>query len=148
MSKQYLEDFEVGDTTTLPGRTISETDIYNFAGLAGSYGEMHTNKEYAETTEYGQLTGQGPLLLVVLSGFMTKIEWSPEAITFYGLDNVRFPAPVLVDDTVRPELTVKETAERNGDSGIITFDVEMYNQRDELVMRCDWLLLVRRDPNR
>lgn len=148
MAKRYFEEFESGDTTTFVGRTISESDIYNFAGLAGSYGEMHTNKEFAATTDYGQITAQGPLLLVVLSGFMTKIDWQPEAIAFYGLDDVRFPAPVFVDDTVRLELEVADTTERDRESGIVTFDVELYNQRDELVMRCDWLLLARRDPDR
>jgi len=146
MSTQYYDEFSIGDTTSLHGRTISETDIYNFAGLAGSYGEMHTNKEYAGTTEYGTITAQGPLLLVVVSGFMTKIEWEPAAIAFYGMDAVRFPTPVFVNDTVYLDLEVTEKRERDADSGILTFDVQLLNQDDELVMRCDWLLLTERDP--
>ncbi len=42
---KYFEDFAVGEESTTAGRTVTETDIVNFAGITGDWNEIHTNKE-------------------------------------------------------------------------------------------------------
>ena len=41
----YFEDFVLDSTTTSRGRTVTETDIVNFAGLSGDFVELHMNEE-------------------------------------------------------------------------------------------------------
>ena len=53
----YFEDFEVGMTLTTPARTVTSTDIVNFACLTGDFNEVHCNYEYAKTTPFGEVIG-------------------------------------------------------------------------------------------
>ena len=45
---KYFEDFEIGDELVTPGRTITSTDIVNFACISGDFNEIHTNHEYCK----------------------------------------------------------------------------------------------------
>lgn len=56
----YWEDFEVGAVIRTPSRTITSTDIVNFACLSGDFNEVHTNWEYAKNTQFGQPIAHGP----------------------------------------------------------------------------------------
>lgn len=49
----YFEDFEIGQTLESPARTVTSTDIVNFACLSGDFNEVHTNFEYCKTTDFG-----------------------------------------------------------------------------------------------
>lgn len=147
MSKEYFEEFAIGDTTRSIGRTVSESDIYQFAGLSGAYGQPHTNKAYMERTEYGRRLAQGILLLTYLTGFTTKMPWDPATIALYGLDHVRFVAPVFIGDTVHLELTVKDREERGDDRGLVRFDARIVTEDGTDACVCDWLLLVERRPD-
>ena len=50
----YWEDFEVGQVVVTPKRTITSTDIVNFACLSGDFNEVHTNFEYCKNTQFGE----------------------------------------------------------------------------------------------
>ncbi len=65
---KYFEDFEVGDELVTPARTITSTDIVNFACLSGDFNEVHTNHEYCKTTPFGQPIAHGPLVYAVMGG--------------------------------------------------------------------------------
>jgi oxepin-CoA hydrolase/3-oxo-5,6-dehydrosuberyl-CoA semialdehyde dehydrogenase len=66
----------------------------------------------------------------------------------YGLDNLRFVAPVAIGDTIRARLTCKRKVDRNRSDdkgvgqGVVAWDVQVTNQRDELVASYDILTLV------
>ena len=59
---KYFEDFEVGETMVSPARTVTSTDIVNFACLSGDFNEVHTNFEYCKTTQFGEPIAHGPLM--------------------------------------------------------------------------------------
>ena len=145
MKKQSFEDFQIGDNVTSIGRTVSESEIYRYAGLAGSYGELHTNQEVMKQTDYGERLAQGMLALTYLYGFTTMVEWEPKTLALYGIDKVRFLNPLFIGDTVHLEYEVKAKEPRNESSGIVTFDATLKNQDDQPVAVCDWLLLVERE---
>ena len=50
----YFEEFQIGDATDSVGRTITEADIVNFAGISGDYNLIHTDAEYAKSQLFGQ----------------------------------------------------------------------------------------------
>ena len=65
---KYFEDFEIGDEAKTAGRTITETDIVNFAGITGDWNEIHTNKELAERGPFKQRIAHGALVFSIATG--------------------------------------------------------------------------------
>jgi acyl dehydratase len=145
MVKRYYDDFEVGDKAeSSVGRTVSEPDLYTTAGLVGSYNELHTNREAMQDSEFGGRIAQGPLLLVLMSGFAKRVPWEPDAIALYGIDNVRFTAPVLIDDTLHMESEVTEKRPKDDDRGVVTFERRLYKSDGTLTTTAEYSILVPR----
>lgn len=144
MPKQYFEDFDEGDSVESIGRTVSESDVYTFAGLTGSYGELHTNKKYMEDTEYGRRLVQGVLLITYVNGFSTMLEWDPDTVALYGIDKTRFLSPVFIGDTVYLESEVKNKEPRHEDSGLVTFKQKLKKDDGTTAMVCEWKELLHR----
>jgi acyl dehydratase len=148
MPKRYYEDFEVGDSTEAPmGRTISESDVYTQAGLAGSYNPLHTDSEHMAESDYGARIVQNTLLMTIASGLRQRLPWDPETIAAYGRDDVRFTEPVFIDDTVRLECEILDKRDRDGESGVLVLEERLYNGSDDLVYTGETLLLVARRPD-
>lgn len=146
MTTRYYEDLSVGDATEPPmARTISESDVYTQAGLSGSYNPIHTDREYMAETEFGGRLVQNTLLLSIVEGLQRRIPWDLAIVAAYGRDGIRFTNPVYIDDTVRLEVEVVEKRPRNDEQGIVTLKQELYNQRDEIVLVGEYLLLLERD---
>lgn len=147
MEPTYFEDVELGDEDESPmGRTISEADVYTQAGLNGSYNPIHTDRERMQRSAYGGRIVQHQLLLSVMTGLGIRMKWNLATIAAYGRDAMRFTAPVFIGDTVRLKRTVVETRERDSESGIVTFEEELVNQEDDLVLTDEYLVLVERRP--
>jgi acyl dehydratase len=142
-SKQFSE-FTVGESFVTDGRTITEADQINFAGLAGSFHPMHLDEEAMQDSEYGERVVYGLLVLSVASGLRAQTGLFHEtAIAYYGIDDLRFVAPVMIGDTVRNEMTVAELEPRDADSGVVVLDEEITNQHGETVLVERTRLLVR-----
>ena len=62
MAGLYFEEFFIGQKVVTVGRTVTETDIVNFAGLSGDYNQIHTDAEYSKTTPVGQRIAHGLLV--------------------------------------------------------------------------------------
>jgi acyl dehydratase len=132
---KYFEDFEVGEESVTAGRTITETDIVNFAGITGDWNEIHTNKEMAARGPFGQRIAHGALVFSIATGLSVRTgQTSDTVIAFYGLDRLRFVKPTLIGDTVVVRQKVESKSERDAGSGIVTMLNEVVNQRDEVVI--------------
>ena len=143
----YFEEVEIGDAVESPARTITEADVVAFAGLTGDYNPLHTDAEYAKGTIFGQRVAHGLLGLSVASGLAWRtgfVEGTAEALI--GVD-WKFRAPILIGDTIRlrVEVTKKKAMPRLG-GGFVTFAATLLNQRDEVVQKGTWTLLVRSRP--
>ncbi len=139
-----FEEFQVGDVAESPARTITETDVVLFAGLSGDYNPLHTDVEYAKGTIFGQRVAHGLLGLAVASGLAWRtgfLEGTAEALT--ALD-WKFRTPIRIGDTVRlrAEVSKKKEMQRLG-GGFVVFSVTLLNQRDEVVQKGTWTVLVR-----
>lgn len=141
---QRFEEVEIGEQYTSHGRTVSESDVYRYAGLEGHYGELHTNKEKMKDSEYGGRIAHGVLLVVLTNGFMTKLPFHHDVVALYGLDTVRFVEPVFIDDTVHLEAEVVDKEPKGDERGIVTYNCELINQEGDLVMVLKWLYMIRR----
>src|SRR5580704_14852267 len=90
-------------------KTVSESDVYGFAGISGDFGRTHIDQAYMETGPYGQRIAHGALILSYSSAACTRMltQFVLHAASL-GYDRVRFVKPVLIGDTI----TVTYTLER------------------------------------
>jgi acyl dehydratase len=141
--EQHFEDYDLGATRQTLGRTITETDIVIHAGQTGDFYPHHMDAEWCKTQEFGQRVAHGTLIFSVAVG-MTAGAVNPLAFS-YGYDRLRFIKPVFIGDTIRCRVTIAEKRDhKRPDHGIVVERVEVVNQRDEVVLVCDHLLLARR----
>lgn len=90
-------------------RTITESDVYLFAGLTRDHADIHVNEEYARQTPYGRRLVHGAYLIGLMSGASAIMDERIRATNVsYGYDKVRFRRPVFIGDTVRIEAEVAE----------------------------------------
>lgn len=133
MSK-YFEDFSVDEVYEGPGRTITESDVVNFAGLTGDYNLIHTDEEYAKDTLYGTRVAHGLLGLSITNGLMTRLGvFEGTVIAFLGLE-WQFTGPIFLGDTIHFRMTIEHKRETSKpDRGILKRKVEVMNQNEEVV---------------
>lgn len=142
---RWFEEFELGFSITTPGRTIGEGDVMLFAGLTGDLTELHTNEEYARTTEFGRRIAHGALVFGVSVGLTTRTNvLDGTLVAFSRVDNLRFTRPVFIGDTVTVTKKVIATADVESARGLLTFDTRVRNQRGETVLAYVDQLLVKR----
>ena len=144
----YFEEFEVGQTMTSVGRTVTETDVVAFAALSGDWNPMHTDVEYAAGHPFGQRVAHGLLGLSIASGLATRLGvLEGTALAFRELGSWKFSLPILFGDTIRVRATVSETkAMARLGGGLVTLKVELLNQEDRVVQRGTWGVLVQSQP--
>jgi acyl dehydratase len=132
---KHFEDFEIGEESTTAGRTVTETDIVNFAGITGDWNEIHTNKELADRGPFKQRIAHGALVFSIATGLSVRMgQTADTVIAFYGLDRLRFVKPTFIGDTIRVKQKVEGKSERDEHSGIVTMLNEVVNQKDEVLV--------------
>ena len=137
MTDFYLK---IGDTTSFT-KTVSESDVYQFAGITGDFSPNHVNKAYMEKSSYGRLMAHGALIVGFMSTVSTQIiahsREAEETPVSVGYDKVRFLKPVFLGDTITVAYTVSEidVVRRRSTAGI-----EVTNQNDELVVVASHIL--------
>jgi len=130
----FFEDFEPGMRFETSGKTITEADIVNFAGISGDWNRIHLDEEFAKKTPFGKRIAHGLLTLSITSGLITRLRLTEDSlIAFYGIEKLRFTKPVFIGDTIRAIVEV-EGKEDKGDYGVVAFKISTLNQRDEVVM--------------
>ena len=143
----YFEDFTVGVEHVTRGRTITESDIMNFAGLSGDFIELHTNEEYARQSPFGRRIAHGMLTLSISTGLMTRMNLITDTVVaFYGIDKLRFVKPVFIGDTIHVKKTVLDTMAKGGTAGVVTFDTAVLNQNGEAVLVYRDKLVIKKRP--
>jgi len=143
----YFEDIEIDKPLVTRGRTITEADIVQFAGLTGDYNPMHTNAEYMKTHPMGQRVAHGMLTLSYAVGQLYQLGFMERTVlAFRGLE-MKFSLPVVIGDTIHVRLTVKEKKEmkRLGGGNVIA-EVKILNQNGKTVQSGTMELLLASKP--
>jgi len=144
--RKYFEEIQVGDSLLTHRRTVSEADIVNFGGVSGDYFYMHFDEVAAKDTQFGQRIAHGYFVLSAAAGLFVSPAPGP-VLANYGLDTLRFVNPVAIGDTIQARLTCKRRIDRGNrpdqpPQGVVAWDVQVMNQRGELVASYDILTLV------
>jgi acyl dehydratase len=141
----YYEEFEVGQSVTSAGRTVTESDVVTFAALSGDWNAIHTDAEYAAAHVFGQRVAHGVLGLSIATGRANRLGFMEETVlAFREIGTWKFSLPIFIGDTIRVRATVEEKRPmRRLGGGLVTFKVEILNQRDEVTQRGTWSILVK-----
>ncbi len=116
-------------------KTVSESDVYLFAGITGDLSPNHVDEEFMKGTRYGKRIAHGALLVGYMSGCSTDIvaqctelkdKYQPVSL---GYDRIRFLEAVCIGDTITLDYTiVSGDVEKNR----TTADIRITNQRGEI----------------
>ncbi len=123
-------------------KTVSESDVYLYAGITGDFSPNHVNRIYMERSVWGRRMAHGMLLAGFISTASTMAiadtrDGAEETPVAVGMDRLRFLRPVFIGDTV----TVSYRIDRFDGTKRRTFaKVEVTNQDGELVAVADHLL--------
>jgi len=149
MSGLYFEEFEVGRRFEHKvRRTVTETDNLLFSALTMNPAAIHLDAEYSKGTPYGQPLVNSVFTLGLMVGLSVYDTTFGTTVANLGWDEVKFPKPVFVGDTLRAEtsvVAVRESQSRK-DTGIVTFEHHAFNQRNEEVASCKRAALMLKKP--
>ena len=137
-----LEDFQVGTGGTTSGRTFTEADIVNFAGLTGDYNPSYVDEQFAANSSLkGRIV---PAMLVFTSAmglwardsWITRVRCSDSAVDSGHLnDSSEFQRPVRIGDTIRVVYRIddKRQSKSKPEHCLVSNGFQIINQHDEIV---------------
>jgi 3-hydroxybutyryl-CoA dehydratase len=127
---ESIDDVKIGLRTRLT-KTVSESDVYLYAGITGDLDPNHVDEEYTRKTSLGHRVAHGTLILGYTSAASTRIlQDFGRPMVSVGYDRVRFLKPVYFGDTVTIDYEITGI-ERERERTIAKIEVK--NQKDELV---------------
>lgn len=146
--RQYFEDLEVGEAVISAARRITLEDIERFAELSGDRFYAHMDEAAAKANPFFEgRVAHGYFLVSLAAGLFVDPAPGP-VLANYGLEDLRFMTPVYAGDEVRVALTcMKKTPKYDQDYGVIEWDAELTNQKDEIVALYTVLTLVAKRPS-
>lgn len=143
----YYEEFEMGQKMVTRGRTITDSDLVQFAGLTGDFNPMHTDAEYMKDSMFKQRVAHGLLSLSYAVGQAYQLGILERTVLAFRELSMKFSLPVYIGDTIHAELTVteKSDAQRLG-GGLVKLDLRILNQEKKVVQRGTISLLMMSRP--
>lgn len=143
-SELYFEDLNIGDEDISQGRTVTEADIVNFAGISGDFNPLHTDEEFGKKTQFGKRIAHGLLGICISSGIRRKVP--PLAmIAALGMEEWRFLKPIFIGDTIYVKNTIVEKKETSKpDQGVVRSKRQLINQNNKVVQEGIILHMVKR----
>lgn len=136
MSGLYFEELTPGLLVRhAVTRTVTETDNLLFTTLTMNPQPLHLDEEFAKKSMYGQRIVNSVFTLGLVAGIHVADLTLGTTLGNLGFDEVKFPKPVFIGDTIRVESEVLEArlSKSRPDRGIVRLEHRAYNQRDELV---------------
>ena len=122
-------DYKVGNKVAV-SKTISETDVYLFAGISGDFNPVHVNKVEAEGSMFGKQIAHGILVGSLISNAIGM--HLPGPGTIYMEQDLKFKKPVYIGDTVTANVEIAEIINEN--KNILKLSTRVLNQNSEEVI--------------
>lgn len=149
MAGVWFDELRVGQRFDHPiRRTVTETDNVLFTTMTHNPAQLHLDEAYMQGTEFGTRIVNSCFTLGLMVGISVNDTTLGTAVANLGWDEVRFPKPVFVGDTLNIATEVLELRESKSrpDAGIVTFLHQAFNQQGDLVASCKRSGLQRKRP--
>ena len=146
MPRLFYEDLNEGDEHKSSGRTVTEADIVNFAGLSADYNNMHIDEEFAKKTVFKTRVAHGMLVTSIATGLWFTMP-RLATVAFMGLEDWRFSGAVFPGDTIHITRKLVEKREhKRPNMGFFIFEVAVFTHKDaeKPVQKGKWVILVQR----
>jgi oxepin-CoA hydrolase/3-oxo-5,6-dehydrosuberyl-CoA semialdehyde dehydrogenase len=149
--RKYFDDLAIGETLVTEQRTVTDTDVADFANISGDHFYAHKD-ETGALSIFGRKVAHGYFVLSAAAGLFVDPAPGP-VLANYGLESLRFTKPVYPGDTIQAKLTCKQKTEKETPTqgtgagipqGVVAWDVEVTNQAQEIVATYTILTLVKR----
>ena len=149
--RKYFDDLAIGDTLVTDTRTVTHDDVAAFADLSGDHFYAHKD-EGGKQSIFERKVAHGYFVLSAAAGLFVDPAPGP-VLANYGLENLRFVNPVYPGDTIQVKLTCKQKTAKETPAqglgagipqGIVSWDVEVTNQNQDLAASYTILTLVQR----
>ena len=138
----YFDDVEVGQEWESQGRTLTEADIVNFAGLSGDFNPIHIDHEFAKSTPFRRPIAHGMLVFSAASG-LSMLSPPMRTIAFLMVRQWYFREPIFIGDTIRVLTVIRQKDERGrGRRGEIVWSRRIINQDGRVVQEGELVTLV------
>jgi len=144
--RYHFEEIKPGISLLTHKRTITDSDIQNFANLSWDVFYAHTDITSLDGSIFEKRAAHGYFILAAAAGLFVSPAKGPVAAN-YGLDECRFVKPIYHGDTIQVRLTCKEKRDRDSKgkehpAGVVTWYVEVFDQDNELSAIATILTLV------
>ena len=120
-------EYKVGQEASC-SKTISETDVYSFAGICGDFNPVHVNKIKASKSVFGKQVVHGALVASFISTVLGM--YLPGEGTIYLKQTSNFIKPVFIGDTITAHVKIVEISEK----GKANLTTTVLNQNSEIVL--------------
>jgi 3-hydroxybutyryl-CoA dehydratase len=138
----FFDDVEIDREWESQGRTITQADLVNFAGVSGDFNPIHIDHEFAKTTLFRQPIAHGMLVWSISTGLSISAPLM-RTIAFMSVKDWMFKEPVFIGDTIRVRSRVMAKEERaRGKRGVITWHRTIVNQHGKIVQNGQTLTMV------
>ena len=131
-----MKDFQVGEKAKVT-KTISEADVYAFAGITGDFNPLHVDAEFARRSRFGERIAHGMLTAGLISAVLGMQLPGPGGI--FLSQTLKFVRPVRLGDTIT---ATAEVTSWNPAKRILQLRTACVNQREEVVVEGESVLLV------
>lgn len=134
MSKIETADYDaikVGDSASVT-KTVTESDVILFAGITGDFNPLHTNEEFAKTTQFGKRLVHGCFSSGLISRALGMKLPGPGAL--YVSQTSNYKKPVFIGDTLTAKVIVKKKfLKKNGELKFLVLESQVFNQNNQIV---------------
>jgi acyl dehydratase len=143
MVGRYYEEFAEGDRIEHEKRrTVSEADNQRFCDLTMNQQPLHLDAAFASETQFGERIVNGLYTMSLGVGLTIPETTDGTIVANLSYDDVSHPEPVFHGDTLRAVSTVTSKRETSdGERGVVTMHVEVFNQSDDVVCSFDRTVL-------
>jgi acyl dehydratase len=138
----YFDDLEVGQEWESPGRTVTEADVVNFAGISGDFNPIHVDRHFAAETVFRKPIAHGMLVFSIASGL--GLGYPPvRTLAFMSVREWKFLGPVFPGDTIRLRGKILEKNLRGrGKRGEVVWERKIINHEGKIVQEGVLITLV------
>lgn len=150
MAGRYFNEWQIGDRVAHDiRRTVTETDNLLFSTMTHNPQPLHLDIEAAKESGFGQILVNSTFTFALLVGLSVGDTTLGTLVANLGFNNVVTPKPVFIGDTLRAETEITQLRESKSrpEAGIVTFGHELFNQRDEVVCRCERSALLQKSAS-
>jgi 3-hydroxybutyryl-CoA dehydratase len=138
MIKKKFEDIQIGEKVSF-GKTLTEADVFAFAGITADFNPIHVNVEFAKNSFFGKRVAHGMLTASLINQTLTNLGGLG---TIHLTQTVKFMAPVFIGDTVT---VASEVASKDPGKNRVTVKSTVTNQEGKTVLEGEALIMMPKD---